>query len=875
MIHRLGFMRYHTQNIAGVLLALLLLSGLLVAFMPQQAHAACSRISMKANPTKIASGETSVVSWSIGGTNAQIVTSVTLNGSPVGVSGQISVTPQVPTRYTVAASFSDGVSDSCSVAIAVDGEAVEGNPSPFPTYDPHFDVDSEDTWIKEWDLMQRKATMQSDMHGRVMEVSMRNEVLGPEAGGGSQWPVFLVRDLSGNIVAGAVGDDDRMTQKFVFSDDGRYPEGIPVERVDGVLRSEYQILRTGVKYEFEGVAFENDPPYTQNQLEGILEFVIATGDLPEGVDIPSESPYFTMVLFNRGVIQPDGTLCREDCSPAVGSIDPGPSAGGGTTVGSVGSPVVDVTPPSQPIILGGYTTDELVVFNWSKSADDTFVAKYEVYRDGVYAGETLGGQTFVDQSNLVAGASYSYTVVAVDISGNKSVASAAKEFTLPGALIGAKVAPDPADNEPPVILPASDEPLTVTAGISYDVVAYRAYTCLDNKDALITIPSFSADKSIPNTANPGDVFDINLTCVDSDGNQVFEQASVSVVSAADAEPSEPIGDNSPIDDGNSDGVDDDVLDDWVPGGGNQDASGDTGDGTSVDPIVLAEANQPDLGVKNVGYGGLVPCEGVGCSACDFVKLGGNIFDWLVRVLSVLATIIIVAAGLRLVLSGGNVAAKMQARRLFSKAAIGLILVLGAWILVDLFMRVLLVSGEGDFGSWADVQCGMQTAAETAPDEPTVLGVVNGVSTPVGDAALAGDGLGEEAARAILDQYGVLVKSEADSAATLTGVRQHVLDGVGLLNQDLLAACPDCRPITITEATGGTHNSGTFSHEEGFKLDLRTRDNPGLVKYITETYQPAGSWKDGTQLYYDPASCGTYALESDHVDVVYKTGCVGG
>lgn len=278
-----------------------------------------------------------------------------------------------------------------------------------------------------------------------------------------------------------------------------------------------------------------------------------------------------------------------------------------------------------------------------------------------------------------------------------------------------------------------------------------------------------------------------------------------------------------------------------------------------------------VGAETVSAAGMIPCEGVDCTECDLVALGNELLKWLIGVLMVVFAIITAWAGFGLVTSGGNPSAKQDAKNKLSNAIIGLIIVLAAWLLVDTVMRALLPGNSGkitDYGPWSEIRCGSQTTAlESAMDyvgAPAVSSLT-GKPTPKGDPTVAAAGLTETEAKARLAAAGIDIKT-GDGAAKFEGLRPHVIEELKRLE----SAC-NC-DVLVTEATGGFHADGDFSHKKGFKTDLRKKDNPQLLNYIESALEPAGSWQDGTKLYYDASSCATYAVEETHIDVVYKTGC---
>ena len=104
--------------------------------------------------------------------------------------------------------------------------------------------------------------------------------------------------------------------------------------------------------------------------------------------------------------------------------------------------------------------------------------------------------------------------------------------------------------------------------------------------------------------------------------------------------------------------------------------------------------------------GLVPCGGVGEPDCDnicyLVLLIKNVSNWLAVVFGIVAVIIIIIAGLRLVISVGDVSAKTNARRLISTALFGYILILGGWFIVGTFLN-FLVPGSS-YLAWSTLEC---------------------------------------------------------------------------------------------------------------------------------------------------------------------------
>lgn len=82
----------------------------------------------------------------------------------------------------------------------------------------------------------------------------------------------------------------------------------------------------------------------------------------------------------------------------------------------------DQIPPSVPTnLIANATTPGVVDLTWNVATDNSRIQRYDVFRDGVSVKSTLSAS--LTESGLLPLTSYSYTVVAVDVSGNKSPAS--------------------------------------------------------------------------------------------------------------------------------------------------------------------------------------------------------------------------------------------------------------------------------------------------------------------------------------------------------------------------------------------------------------------------------------------------------------------
>lgn len=113
--------------------------------------------------------------------------------------------------------------------------------------------------------------------------------------------------------------------------------------------------------------------------------------------------------------------------------------------------------------------------------------------------------------------------------------------------------------------------------------------------------------------------------------------------------------------------------------------------------------------------GLVPCGGTGeaaCQACDVTKLINNVVAWLIVVLSIVAAVLIMIAGFKLVTAGGNDGALKQAKETFTNILIGFAILLAGWLVLDTLMKALLT--DQVYGMWNQIQCVNQPGVYNAP-----------------------------------------------------------------------------------------------------------------------------------------------------------------
>lgn len=95
-------------------------------------------------------------------------------------------------------------------------------------------------------------------------------------------------------------------------------------------------------------------------------------------------------------------------------------------------------------------------------------------------------------------------------------------------------------------------------------------------------------------------------------------------------------------------------------------------------------------------GGLVPCSGPDCNTNDVVGFANGLISYLIQGLGIIAVIVLVYAGFKMVTSAGDEGAWTKAKELFANVIIGIILILAAWLIVDTLLKGLTGRGLNDW-----------------------------------------------------------------------------------------------------------------------------------------------------------------------------------
>jgi hypothetical protein len=85
-----------------------------------------------------------------------------------------------------------------------------------------------------------------------------------------------------------------------------------------------------------------------------------------------------------------------------------------------------------------------------------------------------------------------------------------------------------------------------------------------------------------------------------------------------------------------------------------------------------------------------------CGICDLIGLANNIIQFAIYLAVTVATIMFIVAGMKYLTAGGDPSKISSAHKIFWNVIIGLILVLTAWLIIELIMTTFL---DAKFGFW--------------------------------------------------------------------------------------------------------------------------------------------------------------------------------
>lgn len=190
---------------------------------------------------------------------------------------------------------------------------------------------------------------------------------------------------------------------------------------------------------------------------------------------------------------------------------------------------------------------------------------------------------------------------------------------------------------------------------------------------------------------------------------------------------------------------------------------------------------------------------------------------------------------------GAVSSKKDAMEWIAGAIWGLVLLLGAYlILYTINPDLVKLKGPEE----------LIKSIEIAP--PTSVAPPSYAATPV-------KGLSEQEARdrlkaAAIQTKPICMAGQSTNCVNLEGIRDTTIN-----EAVFLASQVGFSNTFITAGTEAGHSVGIYSHGNGYKIDIRP--NSTLNSYIMSNFIPAGTRSDGASMYQNPSTGAVYAYEN--------------
>jgi len=222
---------------------------------------------------------------------------------------------------------------------------------------------------------------------------------------------------------------------------------------------------------------------------------------------------------------------------------------------------------------------------------------------------------------------------------------------------------------------------------------------------------------------------------------------------------------------------------------------------------------------------------------------GNFYNYIAAVykfgiwgVGISALLMITIGGYMYMMSAANVASAEKAKGVITDAIIGLILALVSYLLLYEINPNLVRLDQGKIAS-------------TAIHPPT--GSVDEIALRK---QLSAAGIS-------INHANACAAGETSGCTTIEGLKSETISGIIKLRE----SCPTCQ-LTITGGSEDGHAAATYSHANGYKIDLSL--NSRLTTFIESNYSSTGVRSDGSPTYTD-SSNNIYAKEGDHWDVCYN------
>jgi chitodextrinase len=362
-------------------------------------------------------------------------------------------------------------------------------------------------------------------------------------------PPTVPTGLSATAVSGTQVDLawDASTDNSIVAGYTIYRDGIEVGAVDGITLTYIDTtVQPAVTYSYSVDAFDDTGSHSQpSTAVSVTTLDTLPPSVPDGLTATSISALQVDLVWNAATDNvgvsgytiyrdgaeltslTDGSLTYSDISvvPATGysyTVDAFDLAGNH----SAQSAPLDITTPDQaPTVPSGLTaiaiSDTQVDLHWDASTDNTTVAGYTIYRDGVVLAVVSGTTLTYSDSSVTSAVTYTYSVDAYDDAGNYSAQSDPVSVTTPDT-----VAPSAPANLKAVIIGESQVYLSWDA--ASDNVGVMGYAIYRNGTALADLAGTALTFNDTN-ASPATSYTYVVDAYDQAGNHSIASNAAEVI----------------------------------------------------------------------------------------------------------------------------------------------------------------------------------------------------------------------------------------------------------------------------------------------------------------------------------------------------------
>lgn len=256
-----------------------------------------------------------------------------------------------------------------------------------------------------------------------------------------------------------------------------------------------------------------------------------------------------------------------------------------------------------------------------------------------------------------------------------------------------------------------------------------------------------------------------------------------------------------------------------------------------------------------------------CTLCDLVVLAQNLINFAVGFTTIVAALMFTYAGILYFTASAKVENIKKAHDIFAKVFAGLVIILSAWLIINVVMSVLYKESVLR-RPWQTINCrDYALSTELATQGPTIVGTREApLESCRGTDGRSSSAAQEQAVRGRLAQKNVCVSASGSTQCDVPACREGQTSGCtsvgGLTTRtvDYILRVADAYPNCSLVVTGGSE-AGHCTHNTGEAFDLRT--NCALLNQSYSNLEN-GISTDGAWWY----------RESDHwhVCVAGRSGC---